>query len=116
MGRTIRVQLFGHVYREEEAASCLRVFEDTNREQGGRDGGKGGSTGRRRRRRTGGDGVAAQAAAPVPMMHREKPKNRTEADQIGPPPLEKKSVSAAGPVAPTGYIASNPYVSKKNYL
>jgi hypothetical protein len=64
----------------------------------------------------GGDGVAAQAAAPVPMMHREKPKNRTEADQIGPPPLEKKSVSRRGPNAPTGYIASNPYVSRNDYL
>ena len=30
--------------------------------------------------RQGGHGVAAQAAAPVPMMHREKPKNRTEPD------------------------------------
>ena len=116
MGRTIRVQLFRHVYREEEAAPSLCVFKDTNREQGGRDGGKGGSTGRRRRRETGGDGVAAQAAAPVPMMHREKPKNRTEADQIGPPPLEKKSVSRRGPNAPTGYIASNPYVSRNDYL
>ena len=66
--------------------------------------------------RQGGHGVAAQAAAPVPMMHREKPKNRTEPDQIGPPPLEKKSVSRRGPIAPTGYIASNPYVSKKDYL
>jgi len=109
--------LFGHVYREEEAASCLRVFEDTNREQGGRGGGKGGSTGRGGEDvRQGGHGVAAQAAAPAPMMHREKSKNRTEADQIGPPPLEKKSVSRRGPNAPTGYIASNPYVSKKDYL
>jgi hypothetical protein len=116
MGRTIRVQLFGQVLRGGGAASCLRVFEDTGRGKGGRDGGKGGSTGRRSGRITGGDGVAAQAAAPVPMMHREKPKNRTEADQIGPPPLEKKSVSAAGPIAPTGYIASNPYVSRNDYL
>jgi len=95
------------------------VFVSLKTQTGSKEGGteaKEGAQGGGEDVRQGGHGVAAQAAAPAPMMHREKSKNRTEADKIGPPPLEKKSVSRRGPIAPTGYIASNPYVSKKDYL
>lgn len=88
-------------------------------QKGGREGSgadrRSGGKGRNNGQRSGG-GAVRSLGGRVPVMLGKKVKNRTEANAIGPPPLENKSVSVAGRLAQNGYIASILRVSKKYYL
>jgi hypothetical protein len=108
--------LFGPVYYGREATSCLSVFKDTKRREGGERSGPEGGRQREEQRKRNGGGAVRSLGGRVPVMLGKKAKNRTEPEQIGPPPLEKKVVSKGGPAAQNRYIASTLRVSKKYYL